>query len=294
MTTSPAQVLQIIAPAFLVIALGYIFSRISKNGTEILIKVTISVLIPAFAWEHLYRIELNGVLTDILFSSIIIILVPGLIAWGIFRMIGMTERGIYLPIMFMNSINLPLPILQAAYGKEAIPFALMFYLTAFLGTFTLGVIIVSNGRGKGVSQVLREPVVYAMVLALIFNIGEVQVPEIANRTAHLLAQATIPMVLLTMGIQLAHIKISELKFSVIAAGVRLIGGALAGVFCVWLFQIEGLATKVVILESIMPCAIITSLVAEKYHAQPEAVASTILISTILSVFVIPFVMILLG
>ena len=294
MTSSPVYVLQVVAPAFLVIALGYIFSRASKNGTEILIKVTIGVLIPAFAWEHLYQIELNGVLSDILFSSIIIILAPGLIAWGIFRVIGMTERGIYLPIMFMNSINLPMPILEAAYGKEAIPFALMFYLTAFLGTFTLGIIIASNEKEKGYSQVLREPVVYAMVLALVCNIGEIEVPQIAHRTAHLLSQATIPMILLTMGIQLAHIKISELKLSVIAAGIRLLGGALAGIFCIWLFQIEGLATKVVVLESIMPCAIITSLVAEKYRAQPETVASTILISTVLSIFVIPFVMVLLG
>jgi predicted permease len=295
MANTLIHVLQIVAPAFLIIALGYGCSRYIRNGNAALIKITMGVLVPAFAWEHLYRMKLEGsVITDVLLSSIIIMLVPGLIAWGIFRVMGISQRGIYLPIMFMNSVNLPFPILAAAYGQGAIPFALMFYLTAFLGIFTLGLIIVSGGKEKGYLKIFREPVVYVVLLALLFNVGEVEVPEFVNQSAHLLAQATIPMVLLALGVQLAQVKVTELKLSFIAVAIRFIGGALAGVFCVWLFQLEGLAYKVVILESVMPCAVITSLVAEKYRAQPDIVASTILISTLLSIIIIPCTLILLG
>lgn len=254
------------------------------------------ILVPAFAWEHLYRMKLESSdLTDVLLSSIIVMLVPGLIAWVGFRVMGISQqRGVYLPIMFMNSVNLPFPILTAAYGEGAIPFALMFYLTAFLGIFTLGLIIVSGGKEKGYFKIFREPVVYVVLFALLFNVGKVEVPEFINGSAHLLAQATIPMVLLALGIQLAQVKITELKLSFIAVAIRFVGGALAGIFCVWLFQLEGLAYKVVILEAVMPCAVITSLVAEKYRAQPEVVASTILISTLLSIIIIPCTLILLG
>jgi malate permease and related proteins len=295
MASTLIHVLQIVAPAFLIIALGYGCSRYIQSSNKALIKVTMGVLVPAFAWEHLYRMKLesSGV-TDVLLSAVIIMLVPGLIAWIVFRVMGISRRGIYLPIMFMNSVNLPFPILAAAYGEGAIPFALMFYLTAFLGIFTLGLIIVSGGKEKGYLEIFREPVVYVVLFALLFNAGEVEVPEFVNGSAHLLAQATIPMVLLTLGIQLAQVKITELKLSFIAVAIRFIGGALTGIFCVWLFQLEGLAYKVVILESVMPCAVITSLVAEKYRAQPEIVASTILISTLLSIIVIPCTLILLG
>ena len=253
------------------------------------------ILVPAFAWEHLYRMKLESSgLGDIMLSAIIIMLVPGLIAWIIFRMMGDSRRGIYLPIMFMNSVNLPFPILAAAYGGEAIPFALIFYLVAFIGIFTLGLIIVSGGKAKGYFKILREPVVSVVFIALLFNVGKIEVPEFINGSAHMLAQATIPMVLLALGIQLAQVKITELKLSFIAVAIRFIGGALTGFFCVWLFQLEGLAYKVVILESVMPCAVITSLIAEKYRAQPEIVASTILISTLLSIIIIPFTLILLG
>ncbi len=295
MASTLIHVLQIVAPAFLIIALGFGFCRYIRNGYETLIKITMGILVPAFAWEHLYRMKLeSGVITDVLLSSVIIMLVPGLIAWGVFRVMGISQRGIYLPIMFMNSVNLPFPILAAAYGEAAIPFALMFYLTAFVGIFTLGLIIVSGGKEKGYFQIFREPVVYVVIVALLCNAGEVEVPEFINGSAHLLAQATIPMVLLALGIQLAQVKVTELKLSFIAVAIRFVGGALTGVFCVWLFQLEGLAYKVVVLESVMPCAVITSLVAEKYRAQPEIVASTILISTVISIIVIPCTLIFLG
>lgn len=295
MASTLIHVLQIVAPAFLIIALGYGCSRYIQNGNETLIKITMGVLVPAFAWEHLYRMKLESSgITDVLLSSIIIILVPGLIAWGVFRSMGISRRGIYLPIMFMNSVNLPFPILSAAYGEAAIPFALMFYLTAFLGIFTLGLIIVSGGKEKGYFRLFREPVVYVVLFALLFNVGEVEVPEFVNQSAHLLSQATIPMVLLALGIQLAQVKVTELKLSFIAVIIRFVGGALTAVFCVWLFQLEGLAYKVVILESVMPCAVITSLVADKYQAQPDIVASTILISTLLSIIIIPCTLIFLG
>lgn len=295
MASTIIHVLQIVAPAFLIIALGYGCGRYIHNGNAALIKISMGVLVPAFAWEHLYRMNLEfSAISDVLLSSIIIMLVPGLIAWGVFRVMGISGRGVYLPIMFMNSVNLPFPILAAAYGEGAIPFALMFYLTAFIGIFTLGLIIVSGGKEKGYYQIFREPVVYVVFFALLFNVGEVEVPEFVNQSAHLLSQATIPMVLLALGIQLAQVRITELKLTFIAVAFRFVGGALAGVFCVWLFQLEGLAYKVVILESVMPCAVITSLVAEKYRAQPEIVASTILISTLLSIIIIPCVLILLG
>lgn len=295
MASTLIHVLQIVAPAFFLIGLGYGCSRYIQNGNEALIKITMGILVPAFAWEHLYRMKLESSgLTDVLLSAIIVMLVPGLIAWIVFRAMGISRRGVYLPIMFMNSVNLPFPILAAAYGEGAIPLALMFYLTAFLGIFTLGLIIVSGGKEKGYLKIFREPVVYVVFFALLFNAGGVEVPEFINGSAHMLAQATIPMVLLALGIQLAQVKITELKLSFIAVAIRFVGGALTGIFCVWLFQLEGLAYKVVILESVMPCAVITSLVAEKYRAQPEIVASTILISTLLAIIIIPCTLILLG
>jgi len=294
MITTLLQVLQIVAPVYLIILLGYGCGRKLPNGNKLLVQITMGILVPAFAWEHLYRMKLEGgVITEVLLSAMIIMAVPGLIAWAVFRLMGQSHRGVYLPIMFMNSVNLPFPILAAAYGEASIPFALMFYLVAFVGIFTLGLVIVSGGKDKGYLEIFREPVVYVFLVSLLFNVGEIEVPEFINQSAHLLAQATIPMVLLALGMQLAQVKVTAWKLSFVAVAIRFIGGALTGLFCVWLFQLEGLSYKVVILESIMPCAVITVLVAEKYRAQPDIVASTILISTVLSILIIPLALIFL-
>ncbi len=280
------EVTRHVTPAFIVIGLGYLFNRVFKNGIETLVGVSMSLLIPSFAFVHLYQMELQaGQLNTLFLSAWIILLLPGVLAWLFFQRKGMNHRGLYLPIMFMNSVNLPFPILLSAFGEEAFPFALVFYLASLLGIFTLGSLIVAEK--KGFLQLFKEPVVYAIALALWMNLGEVDVPEVLIHPLSLLESATIPMVLLVLGMQLSRVKIRQWKLPMLAGMFRLGGGIIAALLCIWVFQLEGLPKKVVLLEAVMPSAVIGALVAEKYQADPELVASTVALTTFASIFIIP-------
>ncbi|QPJ62972.1 MAG: AEC family transporter [Candidatus Nitronauta litoralis] len=248
-----------------------------------------SLLIPSFAFVHLYQMELHaGQLNTLFLSAWIILLLPGVLAWLYFQKQDMNHRGLYLPIMFMNSVNLPFPILLSAFGEEAFPYALVFYLASLLGIFTLGSLIVAEK--KGFFQLFKEPVIYAIAIAMWMNLGEVDVPEILIQPLSLLESATIPIVLLVLGMQLSRVKIRQWKLPLLAGIFRLGGGLLAAVLCIWLFKLEGLPQKVVLLEAVMPSAVIGALVAEKYQADPELVASTVALSTFASIFIIPLVL----
>ncbi len=286
------QVIQIVAPAFLIIGIGYFYQ--SKVGGDIksLSRLTMSTVVPAFALKNIYEMNLDGfVVGSVLLSAIIIIIFPGVLAWLFIK--NNEKRGIYLPIMFMNTINLPFPILIAAYGTESIPYALMFYFATFIGIFTLGLVIVS-GAGKGARQVFKESVFWVLILAFLIRWTGIELPDFVINPINLLSQATIPMVLMVLGMQLAHAEITDMRLSLLAVSFRMIGGLIAALFCVWVFQLEGLALKVVILVAIMPSAIINFLVTQKYQANPRVVASTILISTIASIIIIPLALLILG
>ncbi len=278
-----------VTPAFIVIGLGYLFHRIFKNEIDSLVSVSMSLLIPSFAFVHLYRMELEAVELNTLFlSAWIILLLPGVLAWLYFQRSGMSHRGLYLPIMFMNSVNLPFPILLSAFGEDAFPYALVFYLASLLGIFTLGSLIVAEK--KGYLQLFKEPVIYAIAIALWMNLAEVTVHEELIHPLSLLESATIPMVLLVLGMQLSRVKIRQWKLPMLAVMFRLGGGIIAAFICISLFQLEGLAQKVVWLEAVMPSAVISALVAEKYQADPELVASTVALSTCVSIVIIPLVL----
>lgn len=289
MITDIFSVTRHVTPAFIVIGLGYLFNRVFKNEIDALVGVSMSLLIPSFAFVHLYRMELQaGEINTLFLSAWIVLLLPGVLAWLYFQGRGMSQRGLYLPIMFMNSVNLPFPILLSAFGEEAFPYALVFYLASLLGIFTLGSLIVAEK--KGFLQLFKEPVIYAIGIALWMNLGEVAVPKILIHPLSLLESATIPMVLLVLGMQLSRVKIRQWKLPMLAVMFRLGGGILAAWICIWLFELKGLPQKVLLLEAVMPSAVIGALVAEKYQADSELVASTVVLSTFLSIIIIPLVL----
>jgi len=286
-------VAELVAPAFLVIGLGTLYNLIFKKEVEPLAKISMNVLVPAFAFVHLYRMKIDpNLISTVFLSAWIILLAPGVAAWGVFRRWEMPHRGLYLPIMFMNTVNLPFPIILSAYGEEAFPFALMFYLASIVGVFTLGLLIVSSGRGS--FQIFQEPVVYAIVLGLYMNFESVDLPPILVQPIALLESATIPMVLLVLGMQLARVRLTQLKWPLIAVCFRFTGGILAGLACVSVFGLEGLPRKVVLLEAVMPSAVINALLAEKYQADADLVASAVLLSTVIGIGLIPLALYLIG
>ncbi len=286
------QVIQVVTPAFLVIGVGYFFQSKIGGDVKSLSRLTMSTVVPAFALKNIYEMNLEGfVVGSVLASAIIIIIFPGFLAWLVLK--NNEKRGIYLPIMFMNTINLPFPILIAAYGTESIPYALMFYFTTFIGIFTVGLVIVS-GAGNGARQVFKESVFWVLILAFLIRWTGIVLPELIMNPINLLSQATVPIVLLVLGMQLAHVEITDMRLTLFAVSFRIIGGLIAALFCVWIFQLEGLPLKVVILVAIMPSAIINFLVTQKYQANPRVVASTILVSTLVSIIIIPLALLILG
>jgi hypothetical protein len=62
---------------------------------------------------------------------------------------------------------------------------------------------------------------------------------------------------------------------------------------VWLFDLSGVARGVLVLQLIMPVAVTSYLLAERYRSEPEKVAGTVVISTLISVGAIPVALALL-
>ncbi len=68
------------------------------------------------------------------------------------------------------------------------------------------------------------------------------------------------------------------------------GWVLLGFICVNLFYVSGLMCSVVILDSAMPSAANTAILAMKYNNESELISSVVFVTTIASLVVIPFLL----
>ena len=103
-----------------------------------------------------------------------------------------------------------------------------------------------------------------------------------------------PAVVLTLGFSLSTIKLTSIPTTLLASLIRLGGGLALGILAVHLFQMTGILRSVVILMSAMPAAVNTYLLAAKYKNEAEVVASVVLVPTLASLILIPFLLNILG
>ena len=106
----------------------------------------------------------------------------------------------------------------------------------------------------------------------------------------MLGAATIPLMQISLGYRLHSVKIAMLSQSLAASFIRIAGGVTAAYIIVTLLGVEGLNKKVIILASSMPAAVITFIMSHKYKVDSALVASTVAISTLISVITTPLVL----
>ena len=139
-----------------------------------------------------------------------------------------------------------------------------------------------------VFSVFKTPAILAVAPAIMFNISGTEVPIFLSRLSGLLGQAMIPLMLVTLKIQMAEIEKFKIDFNVFAAStVRLIGGPL---FLVPLFGLHGIERDAGVLQSAMPSAVLASIIALEYKLIPEFVTTTVLFSTLYSVFTLTVIL----
>ncbi len=103
------------------------------------------------------------------------------------------------------------------------------------------------------------------------------------RPVKLLSDAAIPTMLLVLGMQLGGVaKLDRLRLVGLAVGLRLIVSALLGVVLAQLTGLGGAARQAGIIQTAMPVAVVTTILAVEFQIEPTFVTNVVFVSTILS------------
>ncbi|MCD4685906.1 MAG: AEC family transporter, partial [Anaerolineae bacterium] len=132
-------------------------------------------------------------------------------------------------------------------------------------------------------NIFRVPLPYAVALGFLLNFTNTELPTPAARASEVLAQAAVPGMLVVLGLQLRRAKLKgQLRPIFTASALRLIAGPLLALPLILLMGMEGTTRQVAIVQSAMPTAVISGVLAAEFGADAEFVTATILVSTILS------------
>jgi predicted permease len=284
------QIVTIIGPTLFAIALGYLFGRISRGSVAPLVNVGMYVATPCLVFTSLYSSTvLIGEAAKMWASCILIMAGTFAVAWGIFGLVWKKHSGLYLPIVFANTINIPLPIIKLAFGDEGVAQTMLFYIPYALLINTLGIYMAAGQKGfrQGLGVILRTPLIYAVLVALVLNLTGVLLPGIVTKSLDLVGGAAVPLMLLVLGATIGGVRFTQLPATLVASVIRMGGGFGLGLLAVWLFGLTGVPRAIVLFEAAMPSAIFCSVLAARYKNEAELVSSVVLATTVLSVVAIP-------
>ena len=212
-----------------------------------------------------------------------------LLGFVVFKALKMDFRPLSLAVIFPNTGNMGLSLCLFAFGEEGLAAALIIFVVISLVHFTCGDFILL--RGVSLSQrllnILRQPIFIASIFAMVQVWAGFELAPAIALTTELIGGVTIPLMLFALGVSLASIHSSQWGKGVLISVLRVPGGMLVALAVIFIFDVEGVAAKVLLLQSLMPSAVFNHFFALKYNSEVEAVASGVVLSTVMAFFLLP-------
>jgi hypothetical protein len=277
-------------PVFLIAGVGVLLARYARADVHTVSRVTFHACAPALVFNLLFSSTVGGVAFGrmVLFYALVAGS-AGLLARVAAIPLGLDRRALsafILVVVCSNSGNLGLPVTQLAFGREALTFATVYFVSSAMFSYTGGILLAASGRLSIVaaaSRVLRVPAVYGAAAAVLAKGTGVTVPELAMQPIAMLSDAALPMMILVLGMQLERTTWPS-RPGVVAAAVALslVATPLVAFGAARLLGLSGPALQAGILQASMPAAVITTILALEFDTAPDFVASVVCVATLLS------------
>ncbi len=289
--------LNVCAPIFLIVGLGWVLDRKFRLHLESLVKLNIYLMVPAFIFTHVLDTELAGYeavrIVAFTLATIALMFICSAIASKVFKMEGKQRQSLSLATMFYNCGNYGLPLVTLAFGHAAAAVQIYVLATMNIATYTIGLFLAqSHGESggshrKALAKVLRQPTIYALFAAILCKSLHLPVKEIIWlwQPLDLLQSGLIGFALVTLGVQMSQTKPAPFRAPLWSAiGLRLVIAPLLAVPLAFALGFSREASASLILAAAAPTAVNTALLAHEFGGDIPFSTSAVYYSTLFSMF----------
>lgn len=258
--------------------------RFPENAAATLNLYVIYVALPALVLAEIPKLTFNHEALLPVVAAWVIMVVSALLTWITARVMRWSREitgALMLLIPLGNTGFVGIPLIEAHLGSEAIPYAILYdQLGTFVALNTYGVIVAcyySSGSTSAV-KILRSILVFPPFIALILALSTslFVYPDWLSAALMRISSTLVPVVMVAVGLQW-RLTLSAEYLSPLALGliyILLVTPAIA--YCgLWLFDVDGLAAQVVILEAAMPAMISAGVLAMTHNLAPRFASSMV-------------------
>lgn len=299
------EIVDIVAPVFLVVGAGYLAVRsgiIAADPIDHLMKFAIQFAIPCLLFRATSTIDLAAAFDwRMMFAyyaaAIASFTVTFFVVKNFFKRRPGEAVGVAFAALFSNLVLLGLPISERAWGADSMApnFALVSVNApiCYLIGITAMELLRADGRGAAettrivLKAMFRNSLMIGIGLGFIVNLGGIGLPGPVIAAVDLLAQASLPVALFALGGVLTRYTLSK---SIGEAGfislLSLVVQPALTLFLGMQLQLPEATIKSIVLMSAMAPGLNAYLFASMYNRGLDAAASTVLLSTIISVFTV--------
>ncbi len=216
-----SEILNVVTPIFVVVRIGFFLEYRSIGlKAETLSRPAMLIGTPSLVFSSLTGTTLpDDSLTRIVSITVVAVLLGGVLATIALLVLRFPWRT------FLPSLSLPnagLPIVFFAFAEQGLTIGAAFFFVIALIQYTIVPVIVTGDPELG--KLFREPVVWAILAALLFRITDLPTPTVFADTTAVLGGLLIPVMLILLGGALAKLKVRDIGASVLLASVRLVVG----------------------------------------------------------------------
>jgi len=283
------ELFAVIAPILICAGLGYGWARRGfEYPVDFVTRIVMNFGAPCLIVASFSKADIDiSKMAEVAAASLVILLIMSALGIVLIRMMRLQVSTFLPSLLFPNIGNMGLPVCLFAFGETGLALGLTVFLLIFALQMSLGIALVA-GRGNLVS-LFKQPVLWATAIAVLLVTSGQSLPVWLDNATSLLGGLTIPLMLVTLGVSLAQLKVAEWKHSLLFSVVRVLGGFGLAVLVAWLFGLEGVDRGVLILQSSMPVAVFNYLLALRYQREPGEVAGMVVLSTLLAFVLLPFI-----
>lgn len=276
----------------------------------LLAKLVTQVALPCYM---LYTITQRFTAADLLkmlpalrFPALSMVILLG-IATAVARIFAVRQdrRGLFISMFFnSNTIFVGLPINQALFGDDSIPYVLIYYMCNTTFFWTLGTYLIQrDGEGEArfdlktsLKKVFSPPLM-GFLLGLVLVMLQIKLPAFLASDLQYLGNLTTPLSMIFIGLSVSHVGVKQLDLGkdqlLILLGRFLVAPLLMATIVYWV-PLPSLMKQVFIIQSAMPVMTNAPVVASLYGADSDYAAVMVTETTLATMVVIPILMLLMA
>lgn len=286
----------------LMIGLGYFLKRInflSEKDIDPLNKIVMYILMPCMIFSAIYSADMSllptlGILP---FVSLTASIGSGVIAYIILKRLHYDDKKIWsvlVTVMISNTAFMGYPVILGVYGHPGFLRAIFCDLATTCMFLLLSFVLVLKFGGtvkRAFREILLFPPLWAVVLGISFNLLNIPIGPVLDKTVNYLADGAIPLIMISLGLSIELGGLARSKAMVIFTSIIKLGVfPLIALIVVSLLGLTGLQHDVGIIEAAMPSGMLTLLLAITYKLDYELTSDCILINTVISLITLPIIM----